>query len=257
MKTESISKLNALLQLNRSVVGVKFLKDQIEYERTEAIQVKTSMNYCLMVASASRGHVIKAREENIKCQSGVRTLGINPADPKNSNGENWARLGLYESRELSQKVRKSLTYIKDTSYGVAVGDAQKLGTDPDILIIVTNPYNCMRLLQGYAYHYGMPGNINMLGNQAICLECTARPYVTQDINVSMLCIGTRHRTGWSPNELAIGIPAKQFEQVVDGVYRTANIMEDNENKLRIQKNFDNLKDMSIELQLDYNYYMEC
>lgn len=257
MKPESIVKLNALLQLERKIAGVKFIKSEEEYDHTDAIQVERSMNYCLMVASASRGHVVKAREKNIKCQSGVRTLGINPADPKNSNGENWAKLGLYDSRELSKKIRKDLTYVTEPSYGIAVGDAQKMGTDPDVFIIITNPYNCMRLLQGYAYHYGMPGNINMLGNQAICLECTARPYVTQDINVSMLCIGTRHRTRWSENELAIGIPAKQFDDIVDGVYRTANIMESNENKQRIQENFDKLDGMSIELQPDYNYYMDC
>ena len=60
-------------------------------------------------------------------------------------------------------------------------------------MIAANPFNVMRIVQGYAYHYGMLKNVNMIGNQAICLECTARPYVLKDMNVSVLCIGTRHR----------------------------------------------------------------
>lgn len=194
------------------------------------IVTKKPINYCMMVASATSGYVIKAKEEHIKCGSGARVLGINPADPMNSNGENWTRLGLYKNSDVSQQVRKELAYITEKNIGVVVGEA-------DVFIIVTNAYNCMRILQGYAYSYGMPHNINMLGNQALCLECTARPYVTKDINVSLLCIGTRHRTDWGKNEMAVGIPRGMFEIVIEGIYQTANIMESNSNKKAIQKNF--------------------
>ena len=97
-------------------------------------------------------------------------------------------------------------------------------------IIATTPYNSMRIIQGYAYSYGMPKAINMIGNQALCLECTARPYTIKDMNVSMLCIGTRHRAGWKDDEMAIGIPIEQFEDVVSGLINTLNLMENDANK---------------------------
>ena len=40
--------------------------------------------------------------------------------------------------------------------GVSVAPIEQLNDFPDVTIIVTNPYNAMRIIQGYAYFYGMP-----------------------------------------------------------------------------------------------------
>lgn len=252
----SLRRAYALLNLDRNIAGVRLLKTEEDFEKAPGIVTPKPMNYCLMVASATKGHVIKAKETNIKCRSGVRVLGINPADPLNGNGENWARLGLYKDSEISRQVRKELSYVTEKHTGVVVGDAYRL-EEIDVFIIVANAYSCMRILQGYAYSYGMPHQINMLGNQALCLECTARPYVTGDINLSMLCIGTRHRANWADHEMAVGIPAERFETVINGIYQTANIMESNANKQRIAQHFSELPNDTIQLQQNYNYYMDC
>ena len=55
----------------------------------------------------------------------------------------------------------------------------------------------------------------------------------------MLCIGTRHRAGWKDDEMAIGIPIEQFEDVVLGLINTLNLMENDANKKNIE---DKLKD---------------
>ena len=114
----------------------------------------------------------------------------------------------------------------------------------------------MRIIQGYAYHHGMPASINMIGNQAVCLECTARPYVTRDINISLLCIGTRHRAGWGNDEMAVGVPQEQFADVVDGIVQTINQMESDANKEMIKKKFRD-KNIPISIRFHYNYYMDC
>ena len=77
-------------------------------------------------------------------------------------------------------------------------------------------------------------SINMIGNQAICLECTARPIGIKDLNTSMLCIGTRHRAGWKDDEMAVGIPGEQFIDVVNGLMNTLNQMENDSNKKIIE-----------------------
>ena len=35
----------------------------------------------------------------------------------------------------------------------------------------------MRLIQGYTWHHGMAKNIGMIGNQGICADLVARPYM--------------------------------------------------------------------------------
>ena len=76
------------------------------------------------------------------------------------------------------------------------------------------------------------------------------------MNISLLCIGTRHRAGWRDDEMAVGIPAEQFANVVDGVFQTVNIMENDHNKKIIDQK---LKEHGIPLEIryHYNYYMDC
>ncbi|MDR2025391.1 MAG: DUF169 domain-containing protein [Hungatella sp.] len=253
---EDVSKLYASLDLARKAVGVKLIETEAEFQSVEAVFPQKPIRYCQMVKGASAGHSIKANASSFSCQSGPRVLGINQADEMNAHGENWARLGLYSSLELSAQVRAGLSYSQQPMYGVLVQPLEKYEEAPDVAVIVANPYNIMRITQGYAYSYGMPGNINMLGNQAVCLECSARPYVAQDMNISLLCIGTRHLAGWGKDEMAAGIPASRFSRVVDGIYQTINIMEDDESKKRIAKNFAECN-IPFDMKYQYNYYKDC
>lgn len=252
-----IRKLNCALDFKRKVVGVRFLANLDEFENSPALNLKNPINYCTMVKSASNGHSIKATTKDFKCKSAPRVLGIDSSDEKNSKGENWARLGLYKDSELSSKVRENLMYSKDEIYGLEIASLEYFSaSEPDIVIIITNPYNVMRIVQGYSYNFGMPKNINMIGNQAVCLECTAVPYLTQDINISMLCIGTRHKNKWDDDEMAVGIPFSKFSKVVQGVYDTINIMESNENKKKIEAKLANENFDDLNIKYDYNYYMD-
>lgn len=183
-------------------------------------------------------------------------LGIDPSDPKNAHGKNWAQLGLYENADLSRKIREELAYSTQPQIGVYLAPIESFDKVPDIVQVAVNPFNCMRIVQGYAYHYGMPKAVNMIGNQAICLECTARPYVLKDMNISVLCIGTRHRSGWKDHEMAAGIPGEQFEKVTDGLLQTINAMESDKNKAAIERK---LAEAGIpyNIRYHYNYYTEC
>lgn len=253
---KSVDLFECLLKMDRKAVGLKLLKTKEEYEKADAISLKAAINYCHMVAAATHGNRVKAKSEDFKCRSGARVLGIDKSDPKNAHGENWARLGMYKDAELSATVRNELVYSQEDQYGLLLAPIDQFDDFPDVVIIAAKPYNCMRVIQGYAYHYGMPKNVNMLGNQAVCLECSARPYVIKDMNVSVLCIGTRHRAGWKDDEMAIGIPKEQFANIADGLLQTMNLMENNHNKKIIE---DNLKAKGIEFSIryDYNYYTEC
>lgn len=251
----SVDQLYGSLLLKRKIVGVQYLYSAEEFEQIDAMEPKTPMNYCGMVKAACMGHKIKALEKNFRCKSGPRVMGINPSDPYNANGEVWNKLGLYADAEVSAKVRSSLTYSSAPVSGVLVQDIAYFDDYPDVVIVIGDPYVSMRVTQGYAYYYGMPKNVNLIGNQAICLECTARPTVTSDMNVSLLCIGTRHRAGWGADEMAVGIPRHQISKVADGIYQTVNTMESNENKDRILQQLEERGLDTSMIQKNDNYYM--
>lgn len=159
---DSAALLYCLLDLERSAVGVRLIGTAEEFARSEGICLRRPINYCQMIRAASRGTVIKADSSVFACRSGARVLGIDKTDEHNSGGENWARLGLYKNRELSREVRETLHYCRKDQYGVAVGPAETLGTVPDAVVLITRPYNIMRLVQGYAYHFGMPRSIQTM-----------------------------------------------------------------------------------------------
>ena len=251
---KSVQEFYGILKLERRLVGVHLINSLEEFSSIQAPIPKNPLNYCAMVKAATGGHAFKATTEHFACKSGPRVLGITPEDAQNSNGETWTRLGLYANSTVSSSVRHSLTYSQQKKYGVLVQPLEKYSELPDVIICVTIPYNIMRIIQGYAYYYGMPKNIRMIGNQAVCLEATANPYITQDMNVSMLCIGTRHRTGWKDTEMAVGIPGQQWLSIVDGVIQTINPMESDTNKRQIKNNLSTLGIPSPLIKYKDNYY---
>lgn len=109
------------------------------------------------------------------------------------------------------------------------------------MIVVSTPYNIMRLIQGYSYYYGSYKGFKMAGNQAMCAEITACTYVTNEINTSMMCSGTRFLSKWQKDEMAMGIPGDKYEKVIQGVYHTADPLERDADKERIKKHLKRIR----------------
>lgn len=120
--------------------------------------------------------------------------------------------------------------------------------------MIANPYNVMRVVQGYTYYFGIQTSFKMTGNQAICSESTAYPYLSNDINVSVLCIGTRHQAGWKDDELSISFPFNRFFKITDGIMNTLNIMDNNAKKKIIEKKLRDNFIKNFEIIYDHNYY---
>jgi uncharacterized protein (DUF169 family) len=92
--------------------------------------------------------------------------------------------------------------------------------NPDVVIMVVEPYAAMRLIQAYSFHFGMKTDFRMTGNQAFCSELTAAPYLLNDINFSALCSGTRHLCNWSDHEVGVGMAYDKLPWIVDGLICT-------------------------------------
>lgn len=252
----SVKKLYALLNLKYKAVGVKIIMNKEEYERINTPEIKNSINYCGAVRAATTGRSVKLSKGKFRCKSAERIFGIEKEDPLNSNGENWYKLGMYEYIKIAREIRKSQKTL-DSSYGLLIMPIEKFDEVPDVVLIFDNPYNVMRIIQGYTYKYGEPKNGRTIGNQAVCYETTMIPYYSKEINISLLCIGTRHRSNWSVNDMSVGITGEKFSDVVEGIEKTMNIMEDDENKNRIVEKYKEYELGDIYVRYGYNYYMDC
>jgi uncharacterized protein (DUF169 family) len=118
-----------------------------------------------------------------------------------------------------------------------------------VIIFIVNPYQAMRVVQGYVYQYGIKPTLNYGAMQAICSEATVVPYVTGEINISCLCPSTRLLAKWKDEELAIGLPYEHFQHTVEGVIATINSTDVKRRKEEIIERF---KQKGKELPLDLN-----
>ncbi|WIV12170.1 DUF169 domain-containing protein [Proteiniborus sp. MB09-C3] len=249
-----ISKVNCSLELKRKVVGVKFLFTEEEFEEANAKKLRAKSPYCVMVKTAMSGYSIKATLENFGCLASARNLGILEADEIITSGRYHSKSGLYQDLTTSKNTISNMTMCKHKAYGVMIKPLEEYTENPDVVLIITSSYNAMRIIQGYTYMYGAYSSFKMLGNNAVCSECTAYPYESNNINVSLLCSGTRHMCGWGDDEIGIGMPFNRFSTVVDGIYATINPIEPNKNKSIIESKLKEEGRDDLDIVYDKNYY---
>lgn len=250
----STTRMNCALELKRKIVGVKFLFSREDFEASDVKRVATKLNYCVMVRMATSGRALKATGDDLACLAGARATGLKDIDDYHRSGQNGKRLGIYRDMATAKSVRDRMSYCDHKAYGIVVKPLDMYDDEPDVVIIVANPYNVMRIIQGYSYYYGLRAHFKMTGNQAICSESTAYPYLADDINVSLLCIGTRHRAGWKDDELAVAFPFNRFKKITQGVMETINIMDNNRKKKVIEKKLYRSGILSFAIRYNHNYY---
>lgn len=245
--------LYCAINIKRNLVGVKFIFSREKFDCIDIKQMKGRVSYCSMVKSASSDKCIKANGENFSCGASARALGLEEPDNHITSGQHYHAFKLYDSLGTAKAVQKNVTFIEHKIYGVLIKPLQDYDIEPDVVIIILNPYQAMRIIQGYAHHYGVHKNIKMAGNQGICSECTAVPYETNDLNISTLCSGARLLAKWDVGELGIGMPFNMFGTIVDGLIKTLNPAEPDSTKREILSRAKE-KGRVMDIEFGKNYY---
>lgn len=206
---EMINEAYILLCPERKIVGVKLVTSKEEFEAFEARELVAPMSYCVAVKSATLGHSVKLTAQNSGCMGSTRALGLVGPNKGFYNGEEGCRLGLYDNKKIAAEVAAKMKLCPEETYGVIVKPIEYFEKEPDVVLVIADSRTIMRVIQGYTYFYGMQEQFCMTGNQAVCVEGTAVPYMTGKINVSMFCSGTRYLARWKDTELVVGIPYGQ------------------------------------------------
>lgn len=258
MKEQTIlaKKMSALLDLDRKPVGVKLVYSKDEYDIYNARELTAPLEYCVSVKSAGLGNSIKFTYENSGCGGSTCALGFQlPAD-EFYDGRQGCRLGLFKDPKVAEKTNSQVSILKKPLYGVVVKPLEDfVETEPDVVIIVAAAREIMRLLQGYTCTYGLQPKLAASGNQAICVECTAYPMLTGDMNLSMLCSGTRYLAKWKDSEAAVGIPYAKFAGTVEGVRNSSNGTEPDTRKKEIIAKLDELGYETDDIVYEDAYYI--
>lgn len=241
------------MELKKRIVGVKFLFSEEEFSSLSEEPASHKLSYCMMVKMASYGKSLKVKAEHFKCNSSARALGIMQSNSSIISGREYYSYGLYDSLGTAKNVYAQVTYINQDLFGVLLKPLETFEIEPDIVIMITEPYNVMRIIQGYSYTYGIAKNIGFAGNQGLCSELTARPYENNDINISLLCSNTRFSCKWGDTEMGVGMPYKMFLNILDGIVETINPTEPDSKKEKILER-SHETEIELNVVLGENYY---
>ena len=256
MPRKNMQWLDILLELRRKPIGIKFLLTESEYEASPLDFPANGMPYCTAVKWAGEGRSYKMDAAHCSCFAASRALGLAAVPEEARSGNRHAKLGVYEDLCVSRAVARDMVYCAHKCAGVEIRPLDQYVKDnPDVVIIVTTPYNAMRITQGYAYHNGQLINVKVAGMCGICQECTSYPHERNQLNLSMLCSGTRCVAQWEKDELGIGIPYHYLGQVISGLRQTVNPMEFNADKERIAQRLAEADQAdAMEIEFSHNYY---
>ena len=248
--------LDILLELPRKPVGIRFLLTQDDFDNCEATVLAGGMPYCTAVRWATMGCNYKMDADHCACFAASRALGLAAVSEEAISGSRHAKLGVYENLGVSRTVARDMVYCAHRCVAVEIRPlAEYEQVPPDIVILVSTPYNIMRIVQGYAYHHGQLANVKVAGMCAICQECTSYPHERNMPNLSMLCSGTRCVAQWGKEEMAVGIPYHYLGRILSGLQHTVNPIEPNPDKERIAQRL-NAAGLAVEMDivLGKNYY---
>ena len=91
------------------------------------------------------------------------------------------------------------------------------------MIVITDAYQAMRLVQGYSYETGIKPEIDLGAMlQGMCSESTAYPYLSRQYECQRALPPAREFSAAGHTaDMAVGIPFEQFRRIVAGVMATS------------------------------------
>lgn len=247
MYNDLIKECKVVLNLKRQIIGIRFLYIEEEYADCQAEQLAEKMTLCGLAAQAMKGKVVKAKNGCFTCQGGPHLLGMKPIPSFISSGKEYYEFGLYADMAIARQAQNGLCAVNQKIYGIVIGPLEKMES-ADVVLFLCDAWQAMRVMQGYTYYHGRAKNIGMIGNQGVCSDLVARPYFMNDINISMLCMGTRISTGAEDGELGIGMPAHFFVDVVEGIRHTINVATEERRKKELHERMDS---ENMEFPIEY------
>lgn len=252
MKENSVNRMKKALDLPYEIIGVKFVYYKQEYNELEIAQLEKKLSVCGMARYAMDGNVFKAKADNFGCFYGGYAVGALRPGNDVLCGRSMNSIGLYETPAIDREVIEGMKYLQQEIYGLVMGPLTELDS-ADVVMTIGTAYQMMRIMQGYAYHNGIPHNLCSIGNQAMCSDLIAKPFKNNDINISFMCKGARLFTRCMDGEMGVAVPVNLVDSLADGVVMTINPVLDPPHKAALLARLDSPDELGVEIDPSWTY----
>lgn len=208
--------IESVIKLDAKPVAMKLIKTAEDLpEGYDLIDEK--IRHCEMVRKASLGNNFYSTLEEQMCLGGAGAIGLGEMPEKLANGEKYFSLGRFQDIETAKKLTADLSIVKDISWGIIYAPLDEADFEADVIQVITEPVGGMKLAQSIVYKTGEKISPSFAGIQSLCGDAFANPYITDGINFTLGCDGSRKAADIKDNEMAIGISKAKIEEVISGL----------------------------------------
>ncbi len=215
---EAAETLKTLLKLSGSPVAFRFATKKEDIPAGMAKMDKT-IRHCAMVGLARKeGKIFYATSENHECNGGAWSLGLREITETLKNGDFYFKLGKFESSAACKRTIDRVAHL-DTkeSYATLYAPLEKTPFDPQVVVIVANPWALLKLTQSVLFRLGGRIEAEFAGIQSVCADACAQTYLNGKVNFSLGCDGSRKFSGIEDGEMVIGIPAELLPEITEAL----------------------------------------
>ncbi len=210
------NKIKEHLDLKKSPVAVKFVlrKEDIP----EGIEkISDGARHCELVQKASKGEIFYATAEEQTCKGGAAALGLMEAPEKVKTGEMYHGLGRFSSLGSSKRTMEEIPKIEPIMYALIYSPLEKATFDPDVIVVICNPAQALKLAQAMVYTLGGRVEADFAGIQSICADAVAGPFTRRRPNITLGCSGSRKFAEIQPDEVIVGMTGENIGCIVNAL----------------------------------------
>ena len=208
--------IESKIKLDAKPVAMKLIKTEGDLpEGYDLIDEK--IRHCEMVRKASLGGKFYSTLEQQMCLGGAGAIGLRDMPPKLANGEKYFSLGRFQDLETAKKLTSKLSIVEEEHWGIIYAPLDEADFEADVIEVITEPVGGMILAQSIVYKTGEKITASFAGIQSLCGDAFANPYISDGINFTLGCDGSRKAADIKDNEMAVGISAAKIEEVISGL----------------------------------------
>ncbi|MEA4957151.1 hypothetical protein SDC9_45155 [bioreactor metagenome] len=210
------SRIKKDLDLKSHPVAIKFILHEEDIpEDIDKIQDK--MRHCEMVQKASRGDSFYSTSEEQMCKGGSSAIGLEEIPEKIATGEFYYGLKRFKSLGSAKRTLDSIPKIDLRSYAIIYAPLEKANFAPDVVVIIANPKQAMKVSQAIVYSLGGRVESDFSGIQSVCADAVAGPFMRKRPNITLGCSGSRQYADIKDDELVIGLNGENLGCVVNSL----------------------------------------
>lgn len=207
------------IRLRTDPVGVKLFKDLTSIP-PNIPKVPDKLTVC-QLSTLARLHRLTyyATVDDIACRRGASSIGLRGISEEECVAEDAYTHTL--DVETARRLYRFIPMLPpNSSKAVLMGPLDELPTEPDAVLVVGNPGQMLKVVEGYVWGRGEPLTLSSTGLHGVCGDGIARALATGKISLSFPCGGARRVGLYADEEMVAAIPFGIVDEWIDGLIST-------------------------------------